>query len=223
MTAAAIPYLIAAGGTALQMKASNDANQERRGILNSQMARDETASKKGAALVLEEGQKLNPGQRQENLQAQEDQISAQQMQDLKTGAGGGDLGAVETAGDAGNVSSDFVKEKAARAVTEGNRLTDIAKALAKTRSTTSLQGEEALGRADLAGELGNLYGANANLGRASGIDASAVTPNQGLTGLGTVASMIGTGMAAGGFGATKSPLAAKPSSWATSGGAGIQW
>lgn len=228
MTAAALPYILAAGGTALQMKASSDANKERRGIINAQLARDEETAKKGAALVLEEGEKLNPQTRQENLQTQENQISAQQMEDLKTGAGGGEIGSFNAAGDAGNVSSDFVKEKAARAVTEGNRLTDVAKALAKTRSSGTLQSNEALSRADLAGDLNNLYGANANLGRASSNDASAVVPNQGLVGLGTVASMasmIGSGMAASGFGTSPSSvaLASKNGTWATSGNAGIDW
>jgi hypothetical protein len=118
------------------------------------------------------------------------------MADLNAAAPSGNAGAVTTTGDAGNVSDDFVKAKADRAVTEGTRLTGIAREIAKTRAPNLQLVTEGQRGADLAGNLQSLYGSNSNMGRATANDANSVLEPQ-YGGLGKIATLIGGAMAGG--------------------------
>jgi len=179
-----------AGGTALQMSAAEDQKDERRKILNQQMERDEQATGKAINLVQDEGRQYSLEDRLEGLKKQEDKTYGQIESDIQ-GAGGA---TINTAQDAGNVSEDFLKTKASRAVDEGTRLTAIAREAAKSRAPGQLMSDDALRRAGMAGQLQNTWSSNNNMARASGQDAEGVEmPAYGQ--LGQLASAIGTSMA----------------------------
>lgn len=175
------------GGTALQMKAAEDQKDERRSILNRQLERDDAATSKAIQLVQDESGQYNMPNRLDAIQKQEDQTYQQINTDMQ-GAGGA---MVDTASDAGNVSEDFLKTKAARAVDEGSRMTSIAREAAKARAPGSMLSEDALRRAGMAGNLQNIWGTNSNMGRATGQDAEGVeAPIYGN--LGKIASTLGS-------------------------------
>lgn len=180
-----IAMAIAAGGTALQMSAQQDAADERRATLNRQLERDDQSQNKAIDLVQKEGQNYGMDERLKAMKGQEDQTYAQTQADMQ-GAGGS---LVNTSADAGNVSEDFVRGKAERAVTEGSRLTSIAREAAKARAPSSMMSEDALRRAGMAGSLQNTWGANTNMARATGIDAQNVQ-EPGYGALGAIASSI---------------------------------
>ena len=113
------------------------------------------------------------------------------------------MGAVNTAGDAGNVSDDFLQAKAGRAITEGNRLTDLARSIAKSRAISGVQKTEGQQNADLYSNLNDLNSTNRNYAAASQTDASNVRPGA-LGTLGSLASAIGTATALGGTGGISS-------------------
>lgn len=227
--AAAIPYALMAAGTASQMNAQQEQADEKRTILNRQLARNDEAAKKSSELVLSEGDNFSPEARKKAMEGQENNVFDQSMVDLKSGAGGGDPAAVNTSGDAGNVSDDFVRTKADRAVTEGTRLTGIAREIAKTRAPAMLLGQEGQRGANLASNLQTLFGSNSNMARATENDAAAVQ-EPGYGGLGSLASSIGSSMAAGRLakgsaakysGSSSSPFAANYENSMDRGG--IQW
>lgn len=217
--AEAIPYIMAAVGTAAQMKATGDAADERRSILNNQLSRDEEAAKKSSQLVLDESGKFAPEERKEALASNEEKLFGQQQKDLEAGAGGGALGAVDTSGGAGNVSDDFVRAKADRAVTEGNRLTSIARELAKTRAPGQMQIDEGYSRGNLASELQNLQGSNQNFARAAGNDASNVQESN-LGSYGKIATAVGSTMVNNYVNADKYPVSKLPAGAAFNSGSG---
>jgi hypothetical protein len=147
--------------------------------------------------------------RQQGLQQAEDKTLAQTQADLQ-GAGGATINA---AADAGNVSDDFLKTKAARAIEETTRLSDQAREAAKVRAPGQLQMDDSLSMARLAGSLQDLWGTTKNLAGANGMDAQSVqAPGYGQ--LGRVASAVGTSMASNGYGrtdtATPNPYATGP-------------
>lgn len=184
------PELAAAmmvGGTALQMKAAEDQKDERRSVLNRQLERDDAATGKAIQLVQDESGQYTMPNRLDAMQKQEDQTYQQIEADMQ-GAGGA---MVDTASDAGNVSEDFLKTKAARAVDEGSRMTSIAREAAKARAPGSLLSEDALRRAGMAGNLQNIWGTNNNMARATGQDAEGVeAPMYGN--FGKIASTLGS-------------------------------
>lgn len=191
-----VPLLVAGGGAILQSQAQQEKADDQRRILNRQLERDTQASDKATALVQEEGQNYGMDARQKQLQEQEAQNYGQIQADM-TGAGGA---AVNTAGDAGNISADFLKDKASRAIDEGTRLTGIAREAAKSRSAGGLMRSDALRRAGMSGNLQNLFGSNANMNRAAQNAAAGVQePGYGV--LGSIASAAGGAMAGQGAGA----------------------
>ncbi|APW37167.1 hypothetical protein RD110_08110 [Rhodoferax koreense] len=182
--------LLSGGGALLQNQAQQDQADEKRQILNRQMERDNAATDKATALVQTEGQNYGMDQRNQQLAANEDKAYQQAQTDI-AGAGGA---LVDTAGDAGNVSADFLKDKASRTIDEGTRLTSIAREAAKNRSAGGLMNDDALRRAGLAGNLQNLWGTTKNMDSATRNDADSVqTPGYGL--LGSIASAAGGAMA----------------------------
>lgn len=193
LQANAVPLGLAAGGSLLQMVGQREAADDRRAILNRQMARDSEATDKAIDLTQQEAQRFDPQARQQALAEQEAKTFDQTQADLRGGAG-----LVQTAGDPGNVSQDFLATKAQRAIDEGTRLTSIAREAAKVRAPSQVASDDALSRAGLAGNLQNLWGTNKNMGNAASLAASSVE-EPAYAGLGSIASAIGTGMLKGGI------------------------
>lgn len=181
-----IPLLLSGGGALLQSNAQQEQADQKRATLNQQLERDADASRKSTALVQGEGQNYGVDARRAALEDQQGKTFTQIQSDMQ-GAGG--AGAVPTAGDAGAVSEDFLKEKAGRAVTEGTRLTDIAREAAKSRAPGQVQGSDGLRKAGLAGSLQNIFGTNTNMAHATVNDADAIQ-EPGYGALGSIASAI---------------------------------
>jgi hypothetical protein len=195
--AAAIPYVIMAAGTAAQMDASRRQANQQRDVVNNQLRRTADATDKNIQAVQQESQNFDPQARAQAMQGQQAQNYDQTQADL-AGAGGSTIG---TAGDAGNVSKDFLESKASRAIDEGNRLTSIAREAARTRAPNQLLTADALRRANMTSNLSSLWGGTKNMGAVTQLDAQGVQMGA-EGGLGKIASSIGTGMAAGGYGST---------------------
>jgi hypothetical protein len=160
----AIPMLIAAAGTAATIAGQRQQERKQRQILNQQLDRESQATDKTAQMVQDEGQKYTMANRQDAL-AQTEQKAYDQSQADLNGAGGANIA---TAADNANVSDDFLKTKAARAVDEGNRLTAVAREAAKARAPGMMNLEDSLSMAGLAGNLQNTWGTVKNMGAASG-------------------------------------------------------
>jgi hypothetical protein len=191
----AIPMLIAAAGTAATIAGQRQQERKQRQILNQQLDRESQATDKTAQMVQDEGQKYTMANRQDAL-AQTEQKAYDQSQADLNGAGGTNIA---TAADNANVSDDFLKTKAARAVDEGNRLTAVAREAAKARAPGMMNLEDSLSMAGLAGNLQNTWGTVKNMGAASGLDAQSVQL-PGYAQLGKIATAVGGAMGSSGFG-----------------------
>ena len=147
-------------------------------------------------------------QRLDALQQQEQSAIAQALRDV---GGSSEQGAgaaiIDTAGGEGAVSGDFIRAKADRAVQEGDRLTAVARELAKVRAPGNLVNEEGLRRADLTERIGSSGATNRAHAQAASLDAENVeAPFWGQ--LGKMAAQAGAMWAGGaGGGATSSPYA----------------
>lgn len=195
MGAAAIPYVIAAVGAASSISAQRSQAKQQRRILNASLDRSENATRKATALVDREGQNFAPDARRAALEQQEQVALNQSKADL-AGAG---ANVIDTAGGGGNVSADFVKTQADRQISEGQRLTSLAKESAKTRAPSLLGESDAQRRANLAGELQNSFSSNRNQSAAAGLDAGAVQqPAYGQ--IGSLLSSLGSAYVAGNSG-----------------------
>lgn len=182
---------LAAAGTGAQVVAANEEKQDRRSILNRQMEANEQATKKSVDMVEDEGQRYSQEARLAGLEQAEKKTFDQTQADL-AGAGGA---TISTATQAGNVSDDFLKTKAARAIDEGTRLTSIAREAAKGRAPGALNLDDSLSLAGMQGDMRSMWGTTKNMARANSIDAENVeAPAYGA--LGSIASAAGTGMAA---------------------------
>lgn len=199
------PLILAGAGTAMQMSAAQKERDEKRGILNRQLERDDQAAQKSAQEALMEGQRYTQPAREQALQEAQDKTYAQTQADLQ-GAGGATINA---AGDAGNVSDDFLKTKAARAIEESTRLSEAAREAAKARAPGQLRMDDSLSMARMAGDLGNLWGSTRNMASANGLEAQSVE-QPGYGNLGKVASALGNGMAASGYGQEDPSMAVPP-------------
>lgn len=194
------PLVLAAlaGGTALEYSAQRQAAKERRSILNQSFRDTQKATDQAAQLVTKEGEKYGAG-RAQDLQSQEDLAYAQSQRDLQGAGAGGDI--IGTAGDAGAVSGDFVRAKADKALSEGTRMTAIARELAKVRAPGRMQNEEALRRAEVGQQAGSIFGTARNMAGAAELDAQNVQePWWGTVGklAKTAALAYATGGAGGG-------------------------
>lgn len=179
---------LAAGGTAASVSAQQKQARERRRTLNRQMERTEESTKKATDLIQNEGERFSPDARAAELAAAEEAAVTRSKQDLE-GAGGA---TIATAGDAGNVSTDFLTAKADRAISEGSRLTALSRELAKIRAPGQIQTDDRMSTANLASRLSNIQGTNANLARANSMDAESIeAPAYGQ--LGSIASSLAGG------------------------------
>ncbi|MDT7514685.1 hypothetical protein [Rhodoferax mekongensis] len=188
MSADPLTLALLAGGTGMQMMSQQDQDNRRREKLNRQFERNDQLSNQSSKMVLDEADNFDPTNRRTAMQEQETKNFDASMADLQAGAGGA-LGAVQTSGDAGNVSEDFIKAKAGRAATEGQRITDIAKDLSKTRAPAQLQFSDAQRRGSLASSLQDMYTRNQNMSEATKQDMRNVE-DSGLGDLGSLASQV---------------------------------
>jgi hypothetical protein len=178
------PY-IAAAGTAANVAGEQQAASQRRSILNSQMDRNERTQRETTQQLLDEGRKFRAEDRLASMQQQEGAQERQALADVGTGA------AASIPQAAGDVSAAYAKAKADRALSEGMRLSAIAREVAKTRAPGSLQNDEALRRANLTGDVASKWSTTRNMGQAAELDAQAVeAPWWGQ--LGKLASAVGT-------------------------------
>lgn len=158
-------------GSGMQQAGIEAQKRQRQAILNRQLDRTAAVQAKGAADSISEAQSMSPGARLAAMQAAEDATAAQTEKDL-SGAGADLLQA--GAGEGGAQSQAFMAAKADKALSEGNRLTALARAAAKTRSVGQTQQAETLRRSALAEALGSLYSTNRADAQAAGLDAEAV-------------------------------------------------
>lgn len=187
--------IIAAAGTALSMSGERRAANERRDIMNHQLARTNATMDKTTGQILDEGKKYTPGQRMQDMVAQEGATFDQEQKDLSGAA----AGVLPTAGDAGHVSQEFLKAKADRTLSEGNRMTSIARELAKVRAPGQQMQTEGLRRANLTGDVASQWATDRHLGDAAQLDAQSVEePWWGQ--LGKIGQQVGMMGMMGGFG-----------------------
>lgn len=192
--AAWAPYALLAAGTLAKMEGDDRTAEKKRGIINRSMEESQKQADKAASAVAQEGAQYSPEQRSMDMQAQEQGAFQRAQADL-----GGSAGIVDSS-TKGNVSAEFLKAKAGKAVTEGNRITEIAREMARTRAPGEQMTAEGLRRADMAGQIGSDWSTTSNMARAAQQTASDVGSNS-LSDLGTIASTIGSAWAGGAGGA----------------------
>lgn len=157
-------------GPALEIAGANRVRNEQRDIMNRQVARSNATMDKTTGQILDEGQKYAPGARLADMLGQENATFDQSQKDLQ-GAG---AGTIPTAGDAGNVSADFLRAKADRTLSEGNRMTAIARELAKVHAPGQQMQKEGLRRANVQNDVASQWGTTQNMGDAAKMDAEQV-------------------------------------------------
>lgn len=186
-----------AGGTAANVMGQRQANKERRSITNRAFEDSQKTGDKATALVQAEGANFQGDKRMESMRQQEMAAFDQAQKDL-TGAGvqGATL---DTAGDQGNVSSAFMRSKADRALSEGDRLTGIARELAKTRAPGLTQQNEGMRLADTLQQSGSLWGGAKRRVEAGQLDAENVQEPWWGT-VGKLAQQAALAYMGGGFG-----------------------
>lgn len=206
--AAAAPYLMA-GGTALQMLGARDQQRKQRRVLNRAFDANEADQRRGTAEVVQEAQQnAAPDARLRAMQAAEDAAYSRTQQDI-AGAGGA---MVDTAQGAGAVSADFVRAKADKALAEGDRMTAIARELAKVRAPGDVATNDSLRRSGLSELLSSMWNSNRQRAGAAQMDAQSIDmPLYGQ--LGGLAATVGGAAAMGGL-----PMADPVASYLTTGG-----
>jgi hypothetical protein len=176
---------IMAAGTMAQMSAARSAQNKQRNMMNQQLEREDEATDKSVDLVQEEGKNYDSQSRLQQVKDAQAKTYAQAQADIE-GAGGG---LVNTSTTAGAVSDDFLKSKAEAAITEGTRLTDIAREASRARAPGVMRMDDSLRMAGLTGDLANVWGGVKNMHRATGLDVQGVTP-PAYGALGSIASSI---------------------------------
>ena len=191
-----------AGGTAAQMLAAKQQRKEQQSILNRALDVNDRSTKRGTADTIENAQQQQGGVAQLGaVQQAQDQAAQRTMTDLQ--GAGADL--IDTAGGDGVQSQAFLTAKADKALSEGNRMTAIARETAKVRAPGMVQTDSAMARGDLAERMASMQASGRARSQAAQLDSNAVeTPLYGQ--LGQIASMVGTmgmmapaGAAAGGI------------------------
>jgi hypothetical protein len=190
--AAAVPYILMAGGALIKNRADQEQANEKRTQMNQALTRTSQTQEKANTMIGDEASKLSPVARAAAMSMQADANVAGAKSDLAA-AGATDNGGnaiINTSGDNGAVSKEFLTSKADRALTEGARLTEIAKQLAKVRAPGQLQEQEGQDRADLTGRLGDMWDTTQNMNRANAQTAEN-TPLPGYAVAGDVMSAAG--------------------------------
>jgi hypothetical protein len=187
---------LAAGASAYGDKWVRDQQREK---MNAAARRTRETQDEAVQRLLAEAQTMAPTARGEAMAAQEGQNYQQALSDLTGGAAldanGNSI--IDTAGDAGAVSSEFMARKADKALAEGDRLSAIARELAKTRSTGDVMRAENQRRAAVTGDVNSLWSSTKNMNNAAMQDAEAVQQpwygQLGKIGLALAGQMAGQG------------------------------
>lgn len=180
-----IALALMAAGTGAQMIGARQQQKQQRNILNRAMDDTARTQRQATTQVMDEAKKFTPESR---MQAMQDAEQANYSQ-AQTDVGGGAAANIPTA--SGNVSADYIKAQADRALSEGNRLTSIAREAAKVRAPGSMQNAEALRRANLTGDLASRWATNRNMSAAAQQDAASVDAPW-YSDLGKIASAVGS-------------------------------
>lgn len=177
-----------AGGTAAQMLAARQQRKEQQSILNRALDVSDRTTRQGTADIIGNAQTQQGGQAQLGaVQQAQEQAAQRTMADLK--GAGADL--IDTAAGSGNQSAAFLAAKADRALSEGNRMTAIAREAAKVRAPGMVQTDNAMARGDLAERMASAQASSRARAQAAQLDANDVeAPLYGQ--LGQIASMVGT-------------------------------
>ena len=200
----ALQAALVASGTGAQMLAARQQARQQRRILDAQAARSDEVQRQGTQAVLDEAQTMAPAARMAEMQAAEAAAAQRAQQDMS--AGGALLDETATGADTAQVSGDFLRAKADKALAEGARRTAIARELAKVRSVGDAQQQQGMRQSSLAEALGSMYSSNRQRAQAAQMDASAVDePWYG--GIGRIASAVGT------LGAMSAPAATAGGGW----------
>lgn len=181
-----------------EIAGQRDQRRQQRRILNASLADAENTQRTATQQVLEEARQMAPEARQQQMATAEQQVFDRTMADIE-GAGGA---AVDTAAGAGNVSADFVRALAERRGGEMDRLSAIARELARVRAPQDVATEAALRRGSMAEQIGSMWNSQRARSRAAQLDADAVeVPLYGqlasLANKAAMAALTGGAMGAG--------------------------
>lgn len=175
---------LAAGGTGASMLGQQQAAGERRDIMNRQLARADQTQGKVTTQVMDEAKKFAPSTRMADMAANEQRVFDQSQKDLGAASG------IPAAADNGAQSADYLAAKTASDASEGNRMSAIAREIAKTRAPGEMMTGEGIRRANLTGDVAHQWGVDKNMANASMLDAENVQePWWGQ--LGKIAAMAG--------------------------------
>lgn len=202
--AAAAPYALAIGGALLKNQATQQQAREQRSQLNTALARTDQTQQKANTMIGQEADKLSPIARMANMQTQVDTNAAGSKADLAASGATDPSGnaIIDTSGDHGAVSKEFLTAKADRAISEGTRLSAIAKQLAQVRAPDQLVSQEGQGRASLTEALANMWDSTNNLNGANQNTAQA-TQLPGYAAAGDLMSAAGSAYGGKGMGVKK--------------------
>ncbi len=176
---------LALAGTGAQMIGARQQQKQQRRVLNRAMEETDRTQRQATTQVMDEAKKYTPESRMQAMQDAEQAAYSQAQSDV----GGGAAANIPTA--SGNVSADYLKAQADRALSEGSRLTSIAREAAKVRAPGSMQNAEALRRASLTGDLASRWSKNRNMSAAAQQDAASVEAPW-YSDLGKIASAVGS-------------------------------
>ncbi len=211
---------VAGTGTVVSGMADRKADKERRSILNRSMDRSAETQGKATDMVLGEAKKFSADQRMADMQAQE---AANFDQAQKDGAIPG-LVPSSSEGEGKALSLG----EADKALAEGNRMTAIARELAKVRAPNQMAANDSIRRAGLADQTGSMWTDNRAQANGASLDAQNVkAPWWGTLGkMAQAAGMAYAGNVAGaGAGASAAGMASGAAGGAAAGAGygGINW
>lgn len=146
------------------------AEKQRRNIINAAMRETQAAQDQNLADLSRETQNYDPTKRMQDMDAQAAANQTQAQADLSGAA----AGMVPTAGAAGATSGDFARAAETAQKQETERLTRLAAELARGRSGTQLQSNEAMRRAGVNSTLNSRSGSARNMMQARMNDAENV-------------------------------------------------
>lgn len=216
MTGTEAMFYLAMAGAAMQAVGNQQQKAQQRKILNRAMSEEQDTQDKAIEAVAQEAQTMAPTSRAQAMLDAENAAYDRNMADL-TGAGA-DL--IDTAQGSGNVSEDFVRAKADKQLAEGERLSSIARQLAKVRAPGQVATDESMRRSALAEEMGSMWGQQARSSKAATLDAQSVgTPMIGQ--LGKIASLASMAGSMAGMGATAAAGAGSTTAGAAGGVSGM--
>lgn len=192
-----IPLAMAAGGALLQKKATDDAADKRKSILNSDAEEQDQLTRKSNANAMETAQQYDPTTRQAN----EKQAETTAQNSLGTAlANAQDPNGLPQMAQ-GKVSDDYLTTKANATAGELDRAARMTQLFARMRAPTDLRTTEGYALGDLTAKNTGLNQEKQLMHQAYTTDANSVQPDGGLMMAGTLLGAAGSMMgAAGGFG-----------------------